>query len=86
MWLKYYMLGTWSASQKFLKVDSRAGTRFSTDKWCLVAVSARILWIYVFLGGACVVLLYIYIYPPPRWNWGSEGAVCSHQVLFQTWQ
>jgi hypothetical protein len=52
------MLGTRSASQKFPKFGSRAGTGFSTDKWGLVALSARILSIYPFFGDAFIVLLF----------------------------
>jgi len=51
------MLGTRSGSQKFLKFESRAGTGFSMDKWCLVALSARILSIYAVFG-ACIVLVF----------------------------
>lgn len=43
--------------QKFPKFESRAGAGFSTDKWCLVALSACILSIYLFFG-ACIILLF----------------------------
>ena len=42
---------------KIPEISKWAGTGVSTDKWCLVAPSARILSTYAFLGGACVVLL-----------------------------
>lgn len=63
------MLGTRSAFQKFPKFGSRAGTGFSTDKWCLVALSTRILSIYTFFKW-CLC----------RFAYGGHEAVAARQM------